>query len=253
MARIRTVKPEMAQDEDLATVSIEAQLLAVRLLNQSDDEGYFNANPLLIKASCFPLIDSVNVPVVLRELSEIGYFKTFDGKDGKKYGFLPTFTKHQVINKPRPSKIKDLVALPEDYGSDTVDLPSGKEGKGKERKGETPLSTPAALTGDQQEEDSKPKPPPCPHREIIALYHDTLPELPRIVEATWPDSEAAKHLRTRWLTHPDHQDLTWWRNFFLSVRGNPHWMGANGWKANLRWLVNKTNFTKVVEQWANAA
>lgn len=130
MARIRTIKPEMAQDEDLATVSIEAQLLAVRLLNQADDEGYFNANPALIKASCFPLVDSVNIPVALRELSDIGYLVVYDAIDGKRYGHLPTFTKHQVINKKTPSKYKELVILPDDYGSPPVVLPTGKEGKG---------------------------------------------------------------------------------------------------------------------------
>ena len=71
MARIRTVKPEMAQDEDLASCSIEAQLLAIRLLNFADDEGFFKAHPALIKAACFPLIDYLNIPVMLRELSSI--------------------------------------------------------------------------------------------------------------------------------------------------------------------------------------
>jgi hypothetical protein len=111
MARIRTVKPEMAQDEDLATVSIEAQLLAIRLLNHADDDGYFKANPALVKATCFPLIDSVNVPGMLRELSDIGYIQLAEGADGKHYGFVVTFSKHQRVSKPYPSKIKDIVSF----------------------------------------------------------------------------------------------------------------------------------------------
>lgn len=131
MARIRTVKPEMAQDEDLASCSIEAQLLAIRLLNFADDEGYFKAHPALIKASCFPLIDSLNVPVMLRELSEVGYLRLETGSDGKDYGQIVNFLKHQSINKPYPSKIKDLIAVPECSGSDTGALPSGMEWNGK--------------------------------------------------------------------------------------------------------------------------
>ena len=136
MARIRTVKPEMAQDEDLASVSIEAQLLAIRILNHSDDEGYFKANPALIKANCFPLVDSVNIPGMLRELSEIGYLRLCaSSTDGKQYGQVCKFTEHQRVNKPTPSKIKGLAQFTEAYRNAPVVLPAGKERKGKERKG----------------------------------------------------------------------------------------------------------------------
>jgi hypothetical protein len=122
----------MAQDEDLATCSIEAQLLAVRILNFADDEGYFKAHPALIKASCFPLIESLNIPVMLRELSKVGYLRLGTGTDGKEYGQVVNFLKHQSINKPYPSKIKDLIIFPEHSGSDTGTLPAGMEWNGKE-------------------------------------------------------------------------------------------------------------------------
>ena len=51
MARIRTIKPEFWQDEDLATLSEPALILAAGLLNHADDEGYFRAHPGLIKAA----------------------------------------------------------------------------------------------------------------------------------------------------------------------------------------------------------
>jgi len=139
MARIRTVKPEMAQDEDLANVSIAAQLLAVRILNHADDEGYFKANPALIKATCFPLIDSVNIPGMLQELSNIGYLRLAKGADGKNYGFVVSFSKHQRVSHPYASKIKELATFTEHSVNDTGTLPEHsaqeKEGnrKGKER------------------------------------------------------------------------------------------------------------------------
>lgn len=133
MARIRTVKPEMAQDEDLASTSIEAQLLAVRILNHSDDEGYFKANPALVKANCFPLIDSLNVHALLTELCEIGYLRVFTGADGKLYGLVVNFTDHQKINRPTPSKIKGIGVLSEDSVSGQGGLTIGKERKGKEQ------------------------------------------------------------------------------------------------------------------------
>ena len=99
----------MAQDEDLASCSIEAQLLAVRLLNHSDDEGFFKANEKLVKAACFPLLDSVNIHGVLTELSKIAYLTMHKGTDGKEYGVINNFSKHQKINRPTPSKIKPLI------------------------------------------------------------------------------------------------------------------------------------------------
>lgn len=131
MARIRTIKPTFWTDEDMAEISEAACLLAIGLLNYADDEGYFNANPKLIKAAVFPIREtSGSIPVLLQELSNCGYISLFSAQDGKRYGLINNFTKHQVVNKKTPSKIKELNLLPENYGSDTGGLPLGKEGKG---------------------------------------------------------------------------------------------------------------------------
>ncbi|MEX9782761.1 DnaT-like ssDNA-binding domain-containing protein [Providencia manganoxydans] len=131
MARIRTIKPTFWTDEDMADISEAACLLAIGLLNYADDEGYFNANPKLIKAAVFPIREtSGSIPVLLQELSNCGYISLFSAQDGKRYGLINNFTKHQVVNKKTPSKIKELNLLTENYGSDTGGLPLGKEGKG---------------------------------------------------------------------------------------------------------------------------
>lgn len=131
MARIRTIKPTFWTDEDMAEISESACLLAIGLLNYADDEGYFNANPKLIKAAVFPIREtSRSIPVLLQELSNCGYISLFSAQNGKHFGLINNFTKHQVVNKKTPSKIKEMNLLPYDYGSDTVGLPLGKEGKG---------------------------------------------------------------------------------------------------------------------------
>lgn len=134
MARIRTIKPTFWTDEDMAEVSEAACLLAIGLLNYADDEGYFNANPKLIKAAVFPLREpSGSIPVLLQELSDCGYIRLFSAQNGKRFGLIINFIKHQVINKKTTSKIKEMDLIPEDYGSDTGELPPGREGKGRER------------------------------------------------------------------------------------------------------------------------
>ena len=133
MPRIRTVKPEFYQDEDLAGVSETAFILALGLLNQSDDEGYFKANPMLIKSQVFPLREpSVSIHGALSELSNIGFIELFEGADGKNYGLVAGFTKHQTINRPTPSYIKGLRVITEDSVSAHGGLPVGKERKGKD-------------------------------------------------------------------------------------------------------------------------
>lgn len=131
MARIRTIKPEFWLDEDLAEVSAEAVLLAIGLLNQADDEGYFKANPKLIQAAIFPLRElSQNIHGILNELSNIGYITLKTGSDGKEYGLVTNFSKHQKINRPSASKIKALMEFSEDSVS-----PHPRKGKeqGKEQ------------------------------------------------------------------------------------------------------------------------
>ncbi|CVF18734.1 Primosomal protein I [Serratia marcescens] len=140
MARIRTIKPEFWTDEDMAEVSEAACLLAIGLLNYADDEGYFNANPKLIKAAVFPIREpSVSIPVMLRELSNHGYLSMFYTSDNRQFGLIKNFAKHQVVNKPRPSKIKEMELLPYSYGSTTGSLPLGMDQGSGNGKDKTPL------------------------------------------------------------------------------------------------------------------
>lgn len=141
MARIRTVKPEFWTDEDLATVTETARLVAIGLLNLSDDEGFFNANIRLIECSLFPLTEpSLSIHECLKQLINIGYLDVRTTADGKSYGHVVNFTKHQKVNRPTASKIKplfidnsELTVLTEDSLSNHGSITVGKERKGKEQ------------------------------------------------------------------------------------------------------------------------
>lgn len=110
MARIRTIKPEFWTDERLSALPEATHLLAAALLNHSDDEGYFNANHALIKAACSPIREpSVTIPESLERLAGVGYLSFGAGSDGRHYGRIVNFHKHQKVNRPSPSRIKPLV------------------------------------------------------------------------------------------------------------------------------------------------
>lgn len=136
--RIRTVKPEFWQDEDLAEISETARLVAIGLLNMADDEGFFNANEKLVSSLLFPLTEpSVSIHECLNQLVQSGYLKLYPCKKGKKvYGQVVNFLKHQKVNRPSPSKIKDLIEFTENSLNDQGGITVGKEqGAGNREQG----------------------------------------------------------------------------------------------------------------------
>lgn len=111
MGRIRTVKPEFNSNEGLSSVSAPAHLLAEALLCYADDEGFFNANPILVRAGTCPLRkDFKNTKKLLNELVGIGYIRLGIYKD-KQFGCIVNFVNHQRISHPTPSKISRLNIL----------------------------------------------------------------------------------------------------------------------------------------------
>lgn len=87
----------------------------------------------------------------------------------------------------------------------------------------------------------------CPHQEIINLYHELCPMLPRVRQWT---PKRQKQLKARWLSSKDYQDTEWWRDFFQYIAGKcPHLIGKNDrqWTADLEWICKEENFVKIVE------
>jgi hypothetical protein len=97
----------------------------------------------------------------------------------------------------------------------------------------------------------KPETPECPHQEIINLYHELLPTATQI--RIWNDARR-KHLQARWREDADRQNLDWWRRFFAYCSRSQFLSGqvppSNGhaqFVLGLDWIVNPTNFAKIIE------
>lgn len=100
--------------------------------------------------------------------------------------------------------------------------------------------------------------PDCPQVLLVALYHDVLPTLPRMLE--W-NAQRQAYARSRWREkamtekYTSVEDgLAYWRRFFGYVAKSDFLMGRSearqGRKpflADLEWLLRPTNFAKVVE------
>jgi hypothetical protein len=85
---------------------------------------------------------------------------------------------------------------------------------------------------------------PCPHNEIIELYHQILPELPRV--KAW-GGENQKKLRTRWRSSKDYQRIEWWSQFFKYIKTSRFLMGkTKDWSASLSWIVQAGKFENIL-------
>lgn len=88
--------------------------------------------------------------------------------------------------------------------------------------------------------------PDCPHKEIIAIYHEVLPQCPAIRD--WTPARATQ-LRARWNEHPDRQNLDYWRDLFAYIATCDFLVGrsAKPFFADLEWITKSSNFTKIRE------
>ncbi|MGN6728602.1 MAG: hypothetical protein ACTHJG_02080 [Rhodanobacteraceae bacterium] len=98
--------------------------------------------------------------------------------------------------------------------------------------------------------DAAPRNARCPVDEIVALYHELLPMLPKCQKLT---KARRGHIQQRW--REDMETLDDWRLYFEDVRRAPFLIGqspgTNGrppFRADLHWLCLPENFAKVYER-----
>lgn len=121
--RIRTIKPEFWKHPVYARLPDHVRLIALGLLSVADDEGYFRADPALIRSDLAPFTEDYgSITVALQKLSDTGWITLKNHPEQGTIGKVVNFRKHQVINKPSPSKLKGYYELPECSGSTTVAL-----------------------------------------------------------------------------------------------------------------------------------
>lgn len=264
MARIRTVKPEFWRHEDLSDLPAEAHLLAAALLNYCDDEGYFNANPKLIKAECCPLReDSVSIHDSITALSDIGYIRVGEGSDGKKYGQVVTFAEHQRINRPTASKIAKISICWEGSNTTHTQLSEssqperkGKEGN-RERKGTGKGREISSLRSDSSAGADLPAVQAVPD---IPAFLDRRPDDTAAAFDAWnrmadanglPQVQSRSDTRKRSLRArlKECGGLDGWLAALDIIPSCPFLLGENdrGWRMDIDYLLSPKGFAKIME------
>ncbi|MFD6248207.1 hypothetical protein [Streptomyces roseolus] len=107
MARIRTIKPEAFESEDLAAVGVTAMVTFFGLLTQADDSGRFRDHPAIIAGRLWALRADhtpAHVAIDLEQLAEAGLICRYSGCDGNAYLHVVTWEKHQKIDRPSASR-----------------------------------------------------------------------------------------------------------------------------------------------------
>ena len=94
MARIRAIHPRAPQDDDVASMSLEARYLWAYLPCHADREGRMEERPLMLKGEVFPA-DSVDVAVLLTEMEERRFIVRYRGANGRRLIQIRNFHTYQ--------------------------------------------------------------------------------------------------------------------------------------------------------------
>lgn len=151
MARIRTIKPEFfrheaLQDLEAANPGKNCMLVFAGLWTISDKNGVFEYRPRLMKLDILPFLD-FDMQATLDALEGAGFVKSFES-DGKLYGVVPSFGKHQRITGKEAED-----------GQRYPDPSQGKfretSGKQQGNNGETPENQPVAQEREKEREKER--------------------------------------------------------------------------------------------------
>jgi hypothetical protein len=223
-------------------------------------------------------------------------FCTFDAED--EYVFVHQFALHQVGESLAPSDnrskgvMNELAKVPKNQCwqafraryAEPYSLPIGGENAGFDEAPSKPLASqkqkqeqkiggkPPVASPDESGRSTSPAAslPTCPVDQVVELYHEVLPELPRC--RLMPDARRkAISRRWRWVLTSHKADgtrraesakaaLGWFRLYFEQARGSDFLMGRTtrsagheGWQCDLDFLMGDKGLKTVVEKTEVAA
>lgn len=303
MARSRNIKPGFFKNEDLAECTVWARLLFAGLWTLADREGRLEDRPKRIKGELFAF-DSIEVAPLLEELAAHGFIYRYQCAGIAVLQILK-FRKHQNPHHREPGSVfaspQSLGLLPYAIDAEPEADGSSDDGEASDKPGASPGLTPpisdllggsnravsGALipdTGEIPEEanassssaepteagQKRGRTPNTPFEEIVGLYHEVLPELPKVRVM---DDERKKLMAGLWkfvLTSKksdgtpratnEAEALLWVRGYFERTRDNDFVMNRTArseehknWRANLDYLCTSRGMKQVIEKTEAAA
>jgi hypothetical protein len=254
MARSRNIKPSIMENEDLADLPALARLLFIYLWMLADREGRLEDRPKRIAGRALPYDREADVDVLLDQLAVAGFIARYVVGDQAVIQVI-NFTKHQS-----PHVRESASELPE-IGKGIAKAETRHNLGNADASPRSPDSLfliPDSLLpcSDADASVVASKLPTCPQKEILALYAESLPELPQVRK--W-EGTRAKHLTACWVwvlkdleangkPFDRFAGLAFFRRMFAYIRKSDFLMGrAGGFSCSLPWIVKDDNFTKIIE------
>jgi hypothetical protein len=258
MPRIRTLKPESLQHRKVGRLTDRQFRLWVGMITQADDEGRLVADAGQLRLLFFgyhPRVTETDVEQAMLALGAVGLIRLYTVA-GVQYADLPSWHDHQVIDRPKPSKLPPYDESSSTRGS--IDAPSamsrggsegiGREGIGGDQDHGAP-STPSLIGTNGHGVELLPRLSP---EALMALWNEHAPaECPRVRDLSdGRRDDCQKALRKK-------PDQAFWvevfremalSSFLRGLKRNP---GHKDWRATFDWLLGakgKTeNYVKVAE------
>jgi hypothetical protein len=274
MARSRNIKPGFFTNDVLGELPPLARLLFAGIWTLCDREGRLEDRPKKIRAEVLPY-DECDADALLQMLHQTGFIERYE-VDGKRYLQVKTWAEHQ---NPHIKEAASTIPAPCKSGASSVSE-QGEQPPQPERAGLIPDSlsldslektsnltvAPAPPSAEQPAlalVASRPRqksPPDCPHLAVLALWAEVLPHLPQHLPSQWRGARA-DHLRARWRETAvekswadEAQGLAYLRKLFGYVGQSMFLTGKSPPRGDkrpfvieLEWLVNPTNWAKVIE------
>lgn len=269
MARIRTVKPDLFRHEVLKQAEDDSglplRLAFIGLFCCCDREGRFEWRPMRLKLDVMPY-DDIDFSRVLDALRTHGFVVRYEC-DGRHYGCIPTFGKHQVVN----NREKDSILPPPSSDLQAVDFEDQLTGEDHEGDASSTRQVHAQAEGEGEgeygmenntpEDSSESSVMRCPHGEIIDAWSEVMPDKQQVRKNMWKSSRKEYgYLAARWkemATTPHsktgeplyttrEEGIAWWKAFFQHIRKSEFLMDDKPW-FTFGWVVAKSNFYKIIE------
>ncbi len=249
MARIRTIKPKFWDDTKIGRITRDARLLYIGLWNFSDDIGVVIGDSIWLKSKIFPY-DQIQIQQFEKWMNELvinGFICLLSYKE-ERFIYLPSFTRHQVINKPNyedlniPKVLIDNAkdSFTEQSRNDTVSFTEQSvliigRGKGKE------YIPPVVPQGDDsQSGESNER---IDYNALMNTFNKMFEgKLPKVSSMT---DKRKKAVKARASEHGKVSIMTVFNNVVQSA----FLLGRNdqNWRCDFDWIFKPTNFVKILE------
>ncbi len=182
MARIRSIKPEFFESEDVAALPLRARLTWIGLWVHCDNYGRCKDNVRLVKKNVWPL-DQVSLNDVEEDLGTLaaaGRIVRYEA-DGARYLAVVNWDRHQSIARPGhpkhpcpPSSVDNVSRHDSDTavrGSDSS-LGNREQGTGNREGNAQERASPPEPPRQCLKHDGLPSPPPCGSCADARRAHD---------------------------------------------------------------------------------